>query len=745
MQISEKSGQPSITTLSSYDEAPTPRSSRSREAYVDVSPKQVEGPRGPHLFRSSVSQSLREEDAVLSMSPMTPKAVKGPAMTPSVLLPQAPPLPRRSSPFQYTHQDLEPSSLASWSPEMVAQSMLDAGIELSVADRFIENDINGSILATLKFEDLKELDIASFGIRTKVWHQIQHLRDTRPTSPSPPTPIEEWPSRAARREAKQDETSLQRHQSRQRRQRHKPSGDEITPAESVSIIGIEQVIPKAHHCSKGENCSKWKRQQRLLAHLKRANPDVGIQTGRNIMIVGDAGNPETAKALDPDATLRPSSNALASVVASSDVLGPGGLPPLQYLQEATLRNVQARDPQDNVRQFLDFQQGNSNDVPPTPPYAVHAHPRPPCQSIQRLPRLSIPATTAVSSRRTSTASSQSQSRPQQAADERDPADDATPKVDPTSPPSWETPKNPYRFASPFSEMDVPVTAVPIGPVARDASQSVPPDMSYRVASPVLNPSRQSRSASRSSRRPSFPILPALDEDKPVRMSRSPPTKTSPRASLRPQRATQAPPRVQYPWSPTERPTWEQAIPPTDGATAEEPPESGANADGITHQGPMRKRRMRMLRHEWHDGYFTLKGTRLNMHKDAERLDRTLEYVDIDDYAIACSSLASQSKLSAAFKAVSISHNREKSDPVGAFSFQLIPQDRDKTSARLRKRDPTPRVGQIQEEGFNGTGKTHHFAVKSRDDRIDWMRELMLAKAMKRKGEGFEVSVNGNMI
>ncbi|KAJ2988669.1 hypothetical protein NUW58_g3855 [Xylaria curta] len=42
-----------------------------------------------------------------------------------------------------------------------------------------------------------------------------------------------------------------------------------------------------------------------------------------------------------------------------------------------------------------------------------------------------------------------------------------------------------------------------------------------------------------------------------------------------------------------------------------------------------------------------------------------------------------------------------------------------------------------EGSFNGTGKTHHFAVRSRDERIDWMRELMLAKALKQKGEGFE--------
>lgn len=166
------------------------------------------------------------------------------------------------------------------------------------------------------------------------------------------------------------------------------------------------------------------------------------------------------------------------------------------------------------------------------------------------------------------------------------------------------------------------------------------------------------------------------------------------------------------------------------------------ANGVSFQGPMKKRKMRMLRHEWQDGYFTLKGTRLNMHKDAQQVDRTLEYVDIDDYAIACSSLASTSKLTAAFKAVSISHNRDKSDPVGAFSFQLIPQD--KNGARLRKRDSSLQPN-ASAEGVNGTGKTHHFAVKNRDERIDWMRELMLAKALKQKGDGFEISVNGNMI
>lgn len=168
------------------------------------------------------------------------------------------------------------------------------------------------------------------------------------------------------------------------------------------------------------------------------------------------------------------------------------------------------------------------------------------------------------------------------------------------------------------------------------------------------------------------------------------------------------------------------------------------ADGVSYEGPMKKRKQRMLRNEWQDGYFTIKGTRLNMHKNIQERDRTLEYVDIDDYAIACSSLASTSKLSAAFRAVHItSGSRDKADQVGAFAFQLIPQE--KSGARLRKRDSALPSGATPGEGVNGTGKTHHFAVKNRDERIDWMRELMLAKAMKQKGDGFEINRNGNMI
>lgn len=752
-----QSGQPSFTTVSSYDEAPTPRSSRGREAYPEHILKQVEGPRGPHLFRSSTDPSLLDvdDDFILTLSPITPKAYRGIGD-----LLDRPQIPRKSGPFEYTDEELDSSTLASWTPEMVAQSMLNAGIELSMADRFIENDINGAILITLKFEDLRELDIQSFGIRTKVWHQIQTLRDSRPSSPRPSTPIEDAPSREARRESrKKGDNGLKRRQSSKRRVHRQPSAEEDTihPMESVSIIGIEQVIPKLHQCSKGENCSKWKKQQRTIEEFKRLNPTADINAGGTVMIYGDAGNPETARAIDPNETLRPMSDAVPSVVASSDVMGTGGLPPLQYLQETTLRNIQARDPQDNVRQFLNFQKGSSDQVPPTPPFEITPATKLPHQGLRRLPKLSIPGQPQphrATPLRASTVPQPTEPQRQQQTSRQSmqqvqrqstqPADFLPyrmEKADPLSP-DLETPRNPYRFGTPFSELDVPVTAVPVGPVARDVSQSVPPDMNYR-SSPA--PRSQSRA---STRRPSFPILPAVNENGAARQrSKTPSPKTTSPAGRPQQKPLQAPPRFNYPWSPAERTKFEHAIPPLSTFRPGVSHEAPAGTNGVAYQGPMKKRKTRLLRHEWQDGYFTLKGSRLNMHKDAQEIDRTLEYIDIDDYAIACSSLASTSKLSAAFKAVHISHNREKSDPVAAFSFQLIPQDKN-AGARLRKRDSSMSGFSSNgppAEGVNGTGKTHHFAVKSRDDRIDWMRELMLAKAMKQKGDGFEISVNGNMI
>ncbi|OAA68626.1 sam and ph domain containing protein [Niveomyces insectorum RCEF 264] len=835
------SGQPSFTTISSYDEVHTPRSSQMpMDLAAPADPKAVEGPRGPHLFR--ISTLSAEFENALSLSPLTPKVTTVASTGHDVPLPLGiTPLPARkphSGPFRFSNKELDTNHLATWYPEQVAQWMLNAGIELQVCERFVENDITGGILITLKFEDLKELGIPSFGVRTTVWNQISAMKNIPlSTEPRPDTPIEDEPDREVRRELHRQDSCAKPLRRRASSRRKKPRADDvITPLESVSIVGIEQMMPKPHQCSKGENCAKWKRNQRMMEAFKKDHPFVDMDKGGRIMIAGDPGNPETARAILPsEDVFRPVSDAIPSVVASSDVMGPGPLATLQALEEDSLRTIQSRDPQDNVRQFLNFQHQHvltSSEVPPTPPFELFPTRQQPHEGLRALPKLSIPAQSRHSSALAAPAFGTNgitrepmsahpvSAHPSLGSAQAYPASAKTASAAPTSGSSYtytaieespdRTPTAVYRFGTPFSEMDVPVTAVPAGPIAREVSQSVPPDMNYR-APPTRTVSRAS------ARRPSFPVLPSLDENK----ATLPPRKISPVVQQPPRAASamghrnnngfgstavarplQPPPRVKYPWSP-DRSSFETAIAPMallnqsasssssslmSGATAGTGGASSAmtgltsvssggvkDAEGVSYQGPVKKRKTKMLRHEWHDRYVTLKGTRMAMHKDAETVDRTLEYIDIDDYAIACSSMvASSSKLNAAFKAMNIRRGSEggNKNDVAAFAFQLIPQD-GKGGVRLKKRDSTmPASGQLASasassiasgstgpvsavvlpppppppaDAANGTGKTHHFAVKSRDERIEWMRELMLAKAMRQKGEGFEISVNGNMI
>ncbi|KUI62862.1 Protein pob1 [Cytospora mali] len=797
LSLDSAGGQPSMTTLSTYDEIRTPEQRSIARFEMGPDPKMpIVGPRGPHLFRSSISSanSLEYQNA-LSLSPITPKVPSRDVefqMPITLDMDLETPKAYRDGPFQFTSQELDTSSLSQWSPEMVAQWMLNAGVELQFAEKFVENDINGAILITLKFEDLKELGIASFGVRTKVWEEIHVMKDIRAASPDPETPIEDEPSREVKREARRKDKpdnggELKSRQSSRRRKPHH-NEESIRPGESVSIVGIEQVMPKPHHCSKGENCRKWQRQQRMIEAFKNDHPFVNLDTGGVIMIAGDPGNPETARAIRPDddVVFRPASDAERSVIASSDILGTEGLPPLQYLQQATLRNAQAQETRDNVRQFLELQNTTaSGDMPPTPPFEMlPPRKKTPHGGLKSLSKLSIPnqvgrpveevpgsacpGSACPGSAYPSSAHPVNKPYQPQLPSQQRRVSLPSPSPSPDS--RSHTPAGVYRFGTPFSEMDVPVTTVPMGPIPRDTSQSVPPEMNYHSAS---NP--PPRSLSRSTfRKPSFVTMPPVDENAAATMTGSrrripspiTTSQTSPRSKQ--QRPLQPPPRVQWPWSPpSSARQFETAIAPlpkgpgsgssSGNSSGSSTPNSsvspgtkigspmGGHAkdmDAYQYQGYMRKRKLKMLRHEWHEHFVTLKGTRLAMHKDHHEIDRTLEYIDIDDYAIACSSLASTSKLNAAFKAMNIRKDKGMTkDDIAAFSFQLIPQGDMKGSSglKLRKRESS------LSGAANGTGKTHHFAVKSRDERIDWMRELMLAKALRQKGEGFEVSVNGNMI
>jgi hypothetical protein len=136
---------------------------------------------------------------------------------------------------------------------------------------------------------------------------------------------------------------------------------------------------------------------------------------------------------------------------------------------------------------------------------------------------------------------------------------------------------------------------------------------------------------------------------------------------------------------------------------------------------MKKRKTRLLRHEWNEHHFRLTGNQLKMHQNDIPQSTILESLNIDEYAVACSSIASN-KLAAKFKALKLAKDKEKTSlKDSAFEFQLVPDQMSRQS------------------------KSHHFAVKTRDDRIDWMRELMLAKALKAKQDGLVVEVNGKEI
>ncbi|CAK7264506.1 hypothetical protein SEPCBS119000_001022 [Sporothrix epigloea] len=748
---------------------------------------------------------------------------------------------------------------------MVAQHLLNADIEPEVCERFIENDITGNILVKLKLEDLKELGIISFGVRIKVWGQIKSLAIAKVVEQSVGPLSQDDFEREMYQAPHHDSDSPQNHDSndisndigdesktllrRNNAQRRSTQAvaDTIMPGESISIVGIEQMIPKPHQCSKGENCSKWRRNRRIMDDFKKAYPFVDTDKSGAFIVTGHPESGKTEAALRPSGVpLRLMTEMIPSVVASSDVLGPGEVNTSFALEERTLCAIQTQDPQENVRQFLEFQHQQAErfgEVPPTPPFElVPSRNQQPHKGLRMLPKLSIP----VQPRKTNPVTSNNVFRvqQQQRSNSRSrhippltskayPLSSETASAAPTSVTSYtntaieESPSLtalvPHRFGTPFSDVDVPVTAFPDDPIARNVSQSVPPNMSYRT--PHIIPFPRA-----SARRPSFPLLPALDENKATAAHPVTPRKLRNIASVvgcRPlycsstsNTAVQAtdtalsdtaaagcpqpPPRTKYSWS-AERVIFEKGIAPLSLITStfssspssslvpatralSTPPSmsdvsaskassvKGTSGADTTYQGDVKKRTTRMLRHEWNDRYVTLEGTRMAVHKDKASMHHAaLEVIDIDDYAISCSAMAaSTSKLNAAFKAMNIRRGnadsaQESKDDVAAFAFQLIPQDM-KNGLRCKKRDtanPTDNDGSLLSSSsstksvsslslsasaaplhagtVNATGKTHHFAVKSRDDRIEWMRKLMLAKAMRQKGEGFEVSVNGNMV
>ncbi|KAL9597779.1 MAG: hypothetical protein Q9219_004906 [cf. Caloplaca sp. 3 TL-2023] len=669
-------GKRSITTASTYDELRTPASHEFNQFKFELpekpmAMKPVEGPVGPHLFRMS-QDTTQDVDFYLSMSPIvSPKDYRSgyfrEQQVPIYQQPEEPPL--SSIP------------LVAWTPKQVADWMTDYGFEESIIDKFRMHDISGAILKDLQFGDLKELGVQSFGQRHRLWNEIRTLRGN--ILGVPPSPLEDAcaPPQVTRQQSVREQLSNECSNpatpegeqttsatfGRRVARRARRAEDVISPGESASIVAIEQLLPKPHHCSKGENCHRWQKQQRKLARIAKEFP-MELEQLRD------------AESSPSEVAVRPASEAVPSVVASSDLLGPGQRPPLR-LDEDVLRVVQSRDPQENVRQFLTFQHMDkpAEEEATTPPYEMF----PPLSprrngNLSKLPRLTIPSASEPDAFSPNVTAIRQQATPVTAM--HVPERGATNDI--------------WRLGSPASEMDVPVTAIPLGPVARDESQSVPPDMRFGRGFTI------SRSSSRAEhRRPPFPPIARPQTAAPIERSRS---VTSHRRL--PSFAMD--------------PLVESSLSPIDAKDELTP----TTLQDVNHAGWMKKRKTKMLRHEWHENHFRLHGTRLAMHRDSKDFE-ALESFDVDEYAVACSSLASN-KLGAAFKSLKLSGKKKDADPA-AFTFQLVPAAEKK--------------GIISA----ATGKTHHFAVKTRDERIDWMRELMLAKALRQKADGCEVNLNGN--
>jgi hypothetical protein len=267
-------------------------------------------------------------------------------------------------------------------------------------------------------------------------------------------------------------------------------------------------------------------------------------------------------------------------------------------------------------------------------------------------------------------------------------------------------------------MDVPVTFQNSEPIERDSSQSVPPSMQYR------EPQQLARSQSRAQpwHRPSF-ALPAVKEGEVF----SPITDDShrPSQSLR----TNSTPSISTRKTSTDSSSSGKA---RDPAHHSPQTQQFGYGEDCTHAGWMRKRKTKMLRHEWQDAHFRLNGTQLAMHANHRLSSAAIDTIDVDNYAVACSTAPSSSKLSAAFKSLHVKSDSKGAADPAPFAFQLVP-NRDGAGANSAA---------VSRKAAVGNGKTHHFAVKHKDERIDWMRELMLAKALQQKGKGYEVEVYG---
>ena len=188
--------------------------------------------------------------------------------------------------------------------------------------------------------------------------------------------------------------------------------------------------------------------------------------------------------------------------------------------------------------------------------------------------------------------------------------------------------------------------------------------------------------------------------------------------------------------------------------------------GILCIGWARQRRVKIWRHEWVPVHLRLTGLSITVHRSARPDEKPLEIIRMDEFEVACTSESGgNNKFAAAFRGFkSVGGKNLPGASPGAindnsFVFQLQPatdpsEARPGTGGGSITSGNSGRSGETTGKSDNNSmlnafmgGKSEkkvkskkelqpqHFAVKTRDERIEWMRQLMMARALRGKERG----------
>lgn len=474
------------------------------------------GPTGTHLFHSSKGSADMDMEPAVEVD-LVFEDTKNIAITPLCSTASKLDAKRRDTPVpihvEDSRQDVahpdgdvfidvisapQKREVVDWTPQDVVMWLQKMNTDESIVEKFFINDISGSVLLKLQSEDLKELDIQSFGKRHGLMNSIRQLhRSVSPPFTNSHLPI---PSESVSWEAKpestgadlsfncsatlvrDDEGSVIRNKEHTRRRRHRRRpARAIRPDDSVSIVSIDQVLSKIHMCSKGPECGKWQKEHAKLSRMARGLP---LENFYSQMVENAATARNLIEAPNSDATLW--------LVGSCDDLGPNqstDIPP-----KKRPRDIQPLDPRGKLSNLLEFQRPSrlhGAAGPATPP--KETLPSPDADSpgslkehLGSLPKLQIPSNRGLSlinstfspnlsGQRTVTPSVYRKKVPFQDSIPERPGDSFIRVLSPSD--FYRQDPN-YVQLTPLSKVDAPLTAIAMRPLEREYSQSTPPDMNF---------------------------------------------------------------------------------------------------------------------------------------------------------------------------------------------------------------------------------------------------------------------------